>query len=427
MDKIKKQIYGLRRKGFFSIFISSAASKVITFIGGMIIVRIMSKEDYGSYTYVINCLGVLTILNDFGCAQATMQLCSEYNKDKKKYEEYFIFGIRTGLGFVIITSIVVFLSPFFYPYNSEDMARLVQELCLFPLISTVNSFLVANLRSSFKTKKYAIANFSSCVLNYIVILPLAYIYGLKGAIISKYLIPILEFAFLFFLSHDSIRFNYRIDSLEQTKKKEFIKLALSSQISSGISQIMTLVDVFVIGLIIKETSAISSYKVGTIIPTALEFIPQSVMIMAVPYFAQNRIDKEWVVKNTKKVVLIGTVVYLVVYGFFYAFAPLVIVIIFGEKYRDSMICFRILLIGFYFTSAFKIPISNIIYTQRKVKINIIMSTFGGILNCILDYYMIIKWGSVGAAQATTIVQIVISFSYLAFIIRIFKKEYKNNA
>lgn len=259
------------------------------------------------------------------------------------------------------------------------------------------------------------------------ILPLAYIYGLKGAIISKYLIPILEFAFLFFLSHDSIRFNYRIDSLEQTKKKEFIKLALSSQISSGISQIMTLVDVFVIGLIIKETSAISSYKVGTIIPTALEFIPQSVMIMAVPYFAQNRIDKEWVVKNTKKVVLIGTVVYLVVYGFFYAFAPLVIVIIFGEKYRDSMICFRILLIGFYFTSAFKIPISNIIHTQRKVKINIIMSTFGGILNCILDYYMIIKWGSVGAAQATTIVQIVISFSYLAFIIRIFKKEYKNNA
>lgn len=140
VDKIKKQIYGLRRKGFFSIFISSAASKVITFIGGMIIVRIMSKEDYGSYTYVINCLGVLTILNDFGCAQATMQLCSEYNKDKKKYEEYFIFGIRTGLGFVIITSIVVFLSPFFYPYNSEDMARLVQELCLFPLISTVNSF-----------------------------------------------------------------------------------------------------------------------------------------------------------------------------------------------------------------------------------------------------------------------------------------------
>lgn len=427
MNRIQEQIENFKNKGFFTVFISSAASKIITFIGGMIIVRVMSKDDYGAYTYVINCLGILTIVNDLGCAQATMQFCSENYRDRRKYEAVFVYGIRSGLSFVIISVLAVLLSPLFYPYNSDELARLTQTLCLFPLITTVNSFLVANLRSSFQTKKYAIANFVSCVLNYIVILPLAYVYGLTGAMVSKYLIPILELVFLVCFSRDSIGFNYRTDTLTKSEKKDFLKLSFSSQFSSGISQIMTLVDVFVIGLIIKESSTISSYKVGTIIPTALEFIPQSVMIMTVPYFAQNRSNKKWVVFNTRRVVLFGIIAYLVVYGIFFIFAPIAIRIIFGDRYSDTLMCFRILLIGFYFTSALKIPISNIIYTQRKVSINIIMSAFGGILNCILDYFMIIKWGSIGVAAATTIVQIIISISYLFFIVRLLNKEYKNEA
>ncbi len=427
MDKVKSKlrefIKNLCKKGFFSVFLSSAVGKIVTFIGGMIIVRVMSKEAYGEFTYIINCLGVLTICNDLGCSQATMQFCSEFYDDKEKYKEMFTFGLKSGLTFVLFSVVVVFFSPLFYPYNSIETAYRVRFLSLFPLITTVNSFLVANLRCSFQTKKYALANLFSSVINYVIILPLAYFYGLSGAVISKYIIAIAELLFLLLLSKANIQIDLKKNGLlTNAEKRDFIRLAFSSQLSSGISQIMVLMDIFVMGLVIKDTSAISSYKVGTIIPTALEFIPQSVMIMAVPYFAKYRNDKRWIWKNTKRVILYGIILYLMAYGFFFVFGPFTIRLLFGEKYDDSLLCLRILLVGFYFTSALRIPISNIVYTQRKVYINIIMSFCGGIINCILDYVMIIKWGATGVAIATTVTQTLIAVFYFVYLMCLFREQ-----
>lgn len=55
----------LFRIGFFSVFFSNVLCKVLTFIGGMIIVRVLSKGDYGAYSYVINCYGMQTLAKGF--------------------------------------------------------------------------------------------------------------------------------------------------------------------------------------------------------------------------------------------------------------------------------------------------------------------------------------------------------------------------
>jgi len=72
-EKLKKELNKLSKTGFFSIFLSSVFSKVLVFIGGTIIVRIISKTDYGIYTYVLNCMAMLMILNDFGASTAALQ------------------------------------------------------------------------------------------------------------------------------------------------------------------------------------------------------------------------------------------------------------------------------------------------------------------------------------------------------------------
>ena len=53
-EKIKKLLNRLKITGFYSVFVSSVFTKIVTFFGGVILVRIMSKEDYGLYTYVMN-------------------------------------------------------------------------------------------------------------------------------------------------------------------------------------------------------------------------------------------------------------------------------------------------------------------------------------------------------------------------------------
>ena len=44
-EKIKTKIEKLKKTGFFSIFIATVFSKVITLLGGIILVRILSKSD----------------------------------------------------------------------------------------------------------------------------------------------------------------------------------------------------------------------------------------------------------------------------------------------------------------------------------------------------------------------------------------------
>ena len=64
-DEIKRKIDKLNKTGFFSIFMATVFSKVVTLLGGVVLVRVLSKEDYGLYAYIHNCYSMLFLLNDF--------------------------------------------------------------------------------------------------------------------------------------------------------------------------------------------------------------------------------------------------------------------------------------------------------------------------------------------------------------------------
>lgn len=63
MRKLREYMENLRNKlfktGFFHIFGSSVINKIVTFASGIILVRILSKEEYGVYTYAENLLSFL--------------------------------------------------------------------------------------------------------------------------------------------------------------------------------------------------------------------------------------------------------------------------------------------------------------------------------------------------------------------------------
>ena len=86
MNKLKSLIKGidlkkLRSTGFFSIFLSTIISKVLVFFGGIIVVKILSKTDYGVYSYVLNIVAILSLMGDFGATSAAMQFMLEKNND----------------------------------------------------------------------------------------------------------------------------------------------------------------------------------------------------------------------------------------------------------------------------------------------------------------------------------------------------------
>lgn len=64
--------------------------------------------------------------------------------------------------------------------------------------------------------------------------------------------------------------------------------------NNGVSFLVYIIDVFLIGVITEDMNVLASYKTATLIPFALTFIPSTIMTFVYPYFANHQNDKNWV-------------------------------------------------------------------------------------------------------------------------------------
>lgn len=420
VNKVDGLIGTLKNTGFFSVFMSNIFSKILSFFGGVIIVRILSKNDYGLYTYVMNCYSMLFILNDFGCNVAMIQFRSENHKNTKLYNGYFIFPFKCALLFSVVASILLVISPLFFPFKQEDAQVLTQCLFLLPVFTTINTFLQSNLRVEMQNKKFAILNVLQVVFHYGYILPMSFLGGIRGAVVSNYAVAISVLLMSVMISRKFLRFDWREKTLDSKHKKHFLKYAFASQLNNSIGALLNLFDVFLIGVVIADNEVISSYKVASTIPQALLFIPNSILIYAGPLFARNIGNKTWIRRNFNRMVAGCIAVNGMISLMCILLAQSIITYIFGNEYSDAVSCFNILMISFFLQGTFQIPSANIIYTQHKVRMNIAITIVSNILNCILDVWLIHYYGSIGAAIATLLVSSVTSimaYGYMRFWLR----------
>ena len=414
----KKTIYilaKLKDTGFFSIFSASVVCKILSFLGGMIIVRVLSKGDYGQYTYIMNCYGIITIMADLGCSMAALQSCNESHNSIEKSDAFFVYGYTRGILFSVFTSAIILVSPVFYPFKSSEAANLTQLLFLMPIIKTTYSFATVNLRIRLENGKYALVNVFHSFITYLVIVPLSYYIGIVGAVVSEYIINICAVIFCILISRSCLSFHNNKKIVSKKEKKDFIKLAVGTQLNTGLDTFLSMLDIFLIGIFVANLEILSSYRVASTIPLALAFIPVTLMVYVVPYFARNKSDIKWVYTYCKKLTLGCAIGNGIITLTLILVSPVIIPLLFGVQYTDSILCFCILMIGYFFSGTFRVPSANIIYTQRKVRVNIVITVATGIVKCIASIFLIYNYGSVGAAVATSLahcVNGVLSYIYI---------------
>ena len=187
---------------------------------------------------------------------------------------------------------------------------------------------------------------------------------------------------------------------------------------------MYLLDIFVLGYVVVDSGVIASYKIATNIPTALQFIPQAIMVFLYPYFARNKDNREWLLKNYKRLILSFGLFNLAVSFMMFVFAKPIIFIFFGEQYLDALVPFRILSCSYFFSATFRSIAGNLLITQRKLKFNLFVSVFASAMNTILNIFMIRAWESNGAALATLITIFVSGLISTCYLIYVFKSKKK---
>lgn len=420
VEKSKENGTKLIKTGFFHIFGSSVINQIITFLSGIILIRILSKTEFGVYSYANNILSFFLLLSGLGMVSGILQLSSENFNKPKQALSVFKYGAKVAIGFNIILSLLIFCFSNIIPLAVKKADFLLILMSMLPIVTIAYELIQIYFRYNRLNRKFSYFT----TTNTVIILT----FSVVGAVISQasglVLFRYLGYVLTILLGIIAFKFpfnNFKIsDELKKENKRDLLKISIISMANNATGQLIYILDIFIIGLIIPDESTIASYKVATIIPNALIFIPGSLMIYVYPYFASHYSDKHWVKRNFNMIIKYFGIFNLFLTGALILFAPIIIKLVFGNQYLDAVVPFRILALSYLFSATFRKVTGNLLVTQRKLKFNFWLGVLEGFINIFGSIILISYLGSIGAAITNLIIVALSSIISVKYFLKVIK-------
>lgn len=423
-DKINVMIDKLRRTGLGHIFGANMINQVIAFASSFILIRILSKSEYGIYAYAFNIYSFFALANGFAMESACLQKCSEVESDSGKADAYLKFGIYFGSGFNILIGGVIVFSALCFTFSLKHVDQMLLLFGIMPLVTTLFNCIQTYFRYNLLNVEYSKCSVINTALILLGSVAGAYLFRAAGLILFRELAMLLSVVIGIVVYHFPVTRIIRSAKISLAEKMDMIKLAAISLVNTATGQLLYLIDVFLIGLIISDELIIASYKTATIIPNALLFIPSALVIYIYPYFARNQKDKVWVKEKFFLVLKYFAAFNALISVILVLFAPLIIRILFGSQYLDAVLAFRILSVSYFFSATFRKIIGNLLVTQRKLNVNFWVGIMEALLNMISNWVLIHLFGPTGAAVTTLIICLVSSIVLMLYFVQYLNREIK---
>ncbi|GFI50554.1 hypothetical protein IMSAGC020_01763 [Lachnospiraceae bacterium] len=415
-NKIKK----LYNKGALHITIGTFVTKFVAFFGSIVVVRLLSKSDYGMMSYVENIYSYALIFAGFGLSNGILRylVISEEKEKKKSIFNYIIK--RSMIINVAIGAILCILSTILkIPDNYSAVRYLIPTIALLlPFQDLLNESLYT-VRAFFRNKMYAYMAFISSLVLIMGRIIGAVVSGVKGVLWSRVLINSI-FAIVLFVYISRVFFpRERVVPLQKEQKREINIYSFQYMITNGFWALFMLNDTFLLGILLNDPSRLADYKVAYVLPGNISIFATAVGVFVGPYFAKNEKNKDWVKKNFKKVYtlsagIVGTVAVLIALS-----AKPLIQFMYGEQYLNVVGLMRILLVAAFFNSGLRFTTANILASMGEIKYNMIVSGVGIVVQVILDFLLIPHLG----VMAVAISNCFVFFLMAVTLFSIFYKKY----
>lgn len=410
-----------KRTGLGHIFGANTINQVIAFISNFVLVRILSKSEFGVYGYAFNIYSFFALANGFGIESACMQKCSEAASDVQKTDSYLKFGILFGSGVNILLGGIIGISAISVSFSLKGADRLLLLFAVMPLVTTMFNCMQTYFRYNLLNVAYAKCSVINTVLILIGSVAGAYLFESEGLIVFRELAMMISVIIGIIVYRFPLTRVFKAIAISLVEKLDMLKLAGISMLNIATGQLLYLIDVFLIGVVISDELIVASYKAATIIPNALLFIPSALVVYIYPYFVQKQDDKQWVKQKFFTVIKYFAPVNAVISIGLVVCAPWIIRLVFGSQYLDAVPAFRILCVSYFFSATFRKIIGNLLVTQRKLNVNFWTGVMEGLLNIISNWILIHLFGAIGAAVTTLIICIVSSVVQICYFLHYLNK------
>ena len=418
IQKLKTRLRTLGKEGLFHIFGSGAFAKIGGLISSVVVIRDLPKAAYGSFVDAYNLFSYLVAFVGLGMHNAVMQYCSEKITDDRRNAIYG-YSFQTGMAGNFLLTVVILAMAWWKKLAGQDtVAFYLTAMCGLPFLTYLDHYLQIILRVRLENTQYARTNMVYVTVHVGGNILMTLIWGVPGLIASMYVAHgaaavrsavVLGKQGLFREIHNTP------ERLTRSNRREYLNYALVYALTGFATSVLVLLDVTCLGLVLKDAAILADYKVAATIPSACVFIPSSLTIFFYPKLVRAFSES----KEAGRQQFSGlTKVYFAVNGAILAgllvMAPLIVWIVFGDKYMNTVDLFRILSVN-YLAVAMRNLTSHTFAVLKKVKANLVFSILSGVLNVALNLALIPKFGSLGAAYATLTVScfiLALNFVYL---------------
>jgi len=379
--------------GFLYVFSANMISYLVAFCGSIAYARLMGVHDFGVYAFSYNIITFFLLVNGFGAASGVLQFVSRSSNSDLQLS-YLKYSLKLGIGFNVLLSIGIIIYACIVSMPIPGSKSLLLLMAFFPVGRLYIDVFQAYLRATHdnvRLAKFAIS--SNLILLFGNILGI-YVYGLHGFVISTYLsygLVILIATYIYKLPNVITIVGMYID------KQEFVSYSIYATIGNAFAQLLFILDIFLLGYIIKDAAVVATYKVATVIPFALNFIPGIVSTFFYPYFAKNAANLDYVCELRRKVQYGMLAFALPVSIVLILIAKPLILFIFGAQYGQSILPFQILVFGFWIVATFRTINGNILASLGKAKTAMWLNIAIVSVNVILTYILVKLYGTIGAA------------------------------
>jgi len=384
----------------------------------IVLARYLTVEDFGKYQQLLLIVGMFGIVFSMGIPVAISYFHGQTNKYREKvsiYKRFFLTQLLlVFIGIVIFNISSSFLATIF-KNNYFEIYSIVLSVIM---ITTTSVELFRNLATVTNNLKHfmistSVVQLVSIIISIAITLYTQNIYYLLviTAIFNTLIFLVLVKKNLKYFLYDSPK-----KLINKTESKYVIAMgsvALVQVFNGYVDQIMV--------SIMLTVEDYSNLKIGAFQIPFIGIITGSLLTVMLPIMSKyykNR-DYESIINMWKLSMEKASILLIPIVIFCLVFANELIISFFGDKYQPAVIIFQAYMIQWLRAVVIFGGVMGAIGLQNELFKNTILIT---ILNVILNYFLILKFGVIGAAIATTF----LNYFGALLLIRKINKRLKSN-
>lgn len=371
-------------------------SRLLSLLASWIALQFIENTALGIVLFSYNIILFLLPISGLGLSQSLIRF-SALSKDAEDRNSIFLYVLKYGLLSSIGMILLVIISSLFIPFDFKDGHFYMIFLSFLIIPNFLLEIIKAQLRLNHDNKNFAYSDFLYSIIFVLSITVLTYYLKEIGYIIALLITPLLTSLFFIKKLKVNVKKIKRIPELNFA----FWKYGFFASLSNVITQLLFVIDILLIGYLIKDPEMITNYRYISLIPFSLLFLPRVFINTDFVTFTEKIYDKNYILEYIKSYMLLFLIISVSLIIGSYFFGSLVLRLL-DDSFAIYGSIFFILMVGISGILILRGLFGNLLSSIGKANINYYIASGALLFNIISNYYLIPLYGIKGAAITSAI-------------------------